>query len=36
VYADFPFWRYWAVTGKHEFAFRWMFGFKMGGNLGSI
>jgi hypothetical protein len=36
VYADFPFWRYWAVTGRHEFAFRWMLGFKMGGTLGSI
>jgi hypothetical protein len=35
LYADFPFWRYWSVTGGHQFAFRWMLGFKMGGNLSS-
>ncbi|MBM3330768.1 M1 family metallopeptidase [candidate division WOR-3 bacterium] len=34
VYADFPIWRYWPVTGGHQFAFRWMLGFKMGGILG--
>jgi len=35
LYADFPIWRYWAVNGGHEFAFRWMLGIKLGGNLGS-
>jgi hypothetical protein len=34
LYADFPFWRYQIGTGQHEFAFRWMLGFKMGGILG--
>jgi hypothetical protein len=34
VYADFPFWRYQVGTGRHEFAFRWMLGLKMGGVLG--
>jgi hypothetical protein len=34
VYADFPLWRYQIGTGKHEFAFRWMLGLKMGGILG--
>jgi hypothetical protein len=34
MYADFPFWRYQVGTGRHEFAFRWMLGFKMGGILG--
>ena len=34
LYADFPFWRYQLGTGRHEFAFRWMLGLKMGGVLG--
>jgi hypothetical protein len=34
VYADFPIWRYQVGTVKHEFAFRWMLGLKMGGILG--
>jgi hypothetical protein len=34
LYADFPIWRYQVGTGKHEFAFRWMLGLKMGGILG--
>jgi hypothetical protein len=29
LYADFPFWRYSVVDGKHEFAFRWMLGLKL-------
>jgi hypothetical protein len=35
LYADFPIWRYQIGVGKHQFAFRWMLGLKMGGNLGS-
>ena len=35
LYADFPFWRYQVGDGRHQFAFRWMLGFKMGGNLSS-
>jgi len=35
LYADFPFWRNQIGTGEHQFAFRWMLGLKMGGNLGS-
>jgi hypothetical protein len=35
LYADFPFWRYQVGVGEHQFAFRWMLGLKMGGNLGS-
>ena len=35
LYADFPFWRYQVGTGSHQFAFRWMLGLKVGGNLGS-
>jgi hypothetical protein len=35
LYADFPFWRYSVAEGRHEFAFRWMLGLKMGGLLGS-
>jgi hypothetical protein len=35
LYADFPFWRFQVGTARHEFAFRWMLGLKMGGNLGS-
>ena len=35
LYADFPFWRYQVGVGGHEFAFRWMLGLKIGGNLGS-
>jgi hypothetical protein len=35
LYADFPFWRYQVGDGTHEFAFRWMLGLKLGGNLGS-
>jgi hypothetical protein len=35
LYADFPFWRYQAGIGNHEFAFRWMLGLKLSGLLGS-
>jgi len=34
LYADFPFWRFQVGAGRHEFAFRWMLGLKMGGILG--
>ena len=30
LYADFPFWRYRVGEGRHEFAFRWMLGVKVG------
>jgi hypothetical protein len=35
LYADFPVWRSPALAGHRPFEFRWMLGFKMGGNLGS-
>ncbi len=35
LYADFPFWRYQVGDGMHQFAFRWMLGLRLGGNLGS-
>jgi hypothetical protein len=35
LYADFPVWRNQVGTGQHQFAFRWMLGLKLSGNLGS-
>jgi hypothetical protein len=35
LYADFPFWRCQVGVGRHQFAFRWMLGLKLSGNLSS-